>query len=297
MLGHKKKSPLTDPLAQERDAKPAASSAVAGYMKTLLVLHGAIGAAVQMGPLADALRAHYHVHVLDFSGHGGRVIGDAPFSIELFARDVLSYMEFHGLARVSVFGYSMGGYVGMYLARHHADRVERVMTLATKYWWDEAVAAKEVLMLNPDKIVAKLPVYAGTLMQRHEPQDWKQALHKTADMMLAMGAHNPLSMDDYAQIDKPCLILMGDRDKMVTLEETLQVYKAVPGAQLGILPGVPHPIEQVLHVLVEKLLGLQGWYGGKCGIVLQAVFEIIDCFVGDSQLRFFVGAGRYADVL
>lgn len=216
-----------------------------GYMKTLLVLHGAIGAAVQMGPLADALRAHYDVHVLDFSGHGGRVIGDAPFSIELFARDVLSYMEFHGLARVSVFGYSMGGYVGMYLARHHADRVERVMTLATKYWWDEIVAAKEVQMLNPDKIEVKLPAYAGTLMQRHEPQDWKQVLHKTAEMMLAMGAHNPLSMDDYALIDKPCLILMGDRDKMVTLDETLQVYKAVPGAQLGILPGVPHPIEQV----------------------------------------------------
>jgi len=214
-------------------------------MKTLLLLHGAIGAAEQLEPLKEILSTHYDVHVLDFSGHGGKVLGAVPFSIELFANDVLSYMEFHGLECVSVFGYSMGGYVAMYLARHYANKIERVMTLATKYLWDEAVAAKEVMMLNPDKLELKLPVFAAALCKRHEPQDWKVILHKTAEMMLSMGAHNPLSKDDYTMINCPCLILMGDRDKMVTLDETLNVYKAVPGAQLGILPGVPHPIEQV----------------------------------------------------
>lgn len=214
-------------------------------MKTILLLHGAIGAAEQLRPITEILSPHYDVHLLNFSGHGGRVLGAVPFSIELFANDVLSYMEFHGLQRVTVFGYSMGGYVGMYMARHYADKIERVITLATKYLWDVAIAAKEVMMLNPDKIEMKLPMYAATLHKRHEPQDWKEVLNKTAEMMLTMGNNNTMSIDDFAMIDKPCLILMGDRDKMVTLDETINIYKAVPGAQLGILPGVPHPIEQV----------------------------------------------------
>ena len=40
-------------------------------MKTILLLHGAIGAADQLQPLAQVLAAHYNVHTLSFSGHGG----------------------------------------------------------------------------------------------------------------------------------------------------------------------------------------------------------------------------------
>ena len=39
--------------------------------------------------------------------------------------------------------------------------------------------------------------------------------------------------------------MLGDRDKMVTLDETVEVYKNLPQAQLAILPNTPHPIEKV----------------------------------------------------
>jgi hypothetical protein len=39
--------------------------------------------------------------------------------------------------------------------------------------------------------------------------------------------------------------MLGDRDKMVTLEETVTVYKNLLNAQLCILPNTPHPLEQV----------------------------------------------------
>jgi hypothetical protein len=50
------------------------------------------------------------------------------------------------------------------------------------------------------------------------------------------------------------MILLGDRDKMVTLEETASVYKALPSAQMCILPATQHPIEQVNNDLLTFIL-------------------------------------------
>lgn len=214
-------------------------------METLLLLHGAIGAADHLQPLAAALAPHFSVHTLSFSGHGGNPLPDADFSIPLFAADVLTYMQQHELEQVSILGYSMGGYVAMYLAKHHPGKINKVLTLATKYLWTEEIAAREIQMLQPEKISQKLPAYAATLATRHAPADWALVLQKTAAMMVSLGSSPTLSLSDYATISTPSLLLLGDRDKMVSLDETVAVYKALPNAQLGILPGTAHPIEQV----------------------------------------------------
>lgn len=214
-------------------------------MQTLLILHGAIGASEQFIPLADKLRADNIVLTLDFSGHGGMAYTEEPFSIKLFAEDVLSLLDDEGIGKVSIFGYSMGGYVAMYLAKHHPERVHKIVTLATKFRWDEETAAKEIKMLNADKIAEKLPAFAETLAKRHALNDWKEVLRKTSDMLIAMGKSNPLSLADYEDIAHECMILIGDRDKMITLDETINVYKALPNARMGMLPDTHHPIEQV----------------------------------------------------
>lgn len=227
-------------------------------MQPLLLLHGAIGASDQHLPLAHKLEDTFQTHLPDFSGHGGAPLKDAPFSIELFAADVLQFMSDKKMEQVSIFGYSMGGYVGMYLAKHYPEKINKVITLATKFHWDAKIAAKEVLMLNPGKIQQKLPAFAETLGKRHAPNDWKEVLAKTAEMMIALGNDNPLKPEDYASIKTPAMILIGDRDKMVTLEETVAVYKNLPNAQLGILPNTPHPIEQVdmslLAFIIQRFL-------------------------------------------
>jgi pimeloyl-ACP methyl ester carboxylesterase len=212
--------------------------------KHLLLLHGAIGAKDQLMPLADNLRDSFEVHTPDFGGHGGAPFNEQPLSIALFASEVLKYMDAYQLTNASVFGYSMGGYVGMYLAKHYPERITKLATLATKYHWDEAIAAREIQMLNPEKIAQKLPAFAKSLQQRHAPNDWKVLLQKTAAMMVGLGADNTLKAADYASITTPALILLGDRDKMVSLEESVAVYKALPNAQMGMLPATQHPIEQ-----------------------------------------------------
>jgi pimeloyl-ACP methyl ester carboxylesterase len=227
-------------------------------MQALLLLHGAIGAADQLQPLAGKIQG-YQTFSFNFSGHGGRGFPAGDLSIKLFAEEVAAFIDEQKLERVHIFGYSMGGYVAMYLAKHHPEKLNKIATLATKFHWDEPTVAKEIQMLDAGKIEAKVPAFAKALQERHNPNDWKEVLGRTATMLLGMGRDNPLKPGDYTGIEVPSLIMLGDRDKMVTLDETLEVYKAMPNAQMAILPNTHHPIEQsntdALAFLLQQFFG------------------------------------------
>ncbi|MBK7375166.1 MAG: alpha/beta fold hydrolase [Chitinophagaceae bacterium] len=214
-------------------------------MQQLLLLHGAIGSMDQFHDLREELKEQYTVHSMNFCGHGGRALPDENFSIRMFADEVLDHLVKKNIDTINIFGYSMGGYVGMYLAKYHPSRINKLITLATKFHWDEATAERETKMLDPEKIKEKLPSFAETLKTRHQPQDWKQLLNKTAQLLTEMGLNNPLKLSGYGSIETPVKLMLGDRDKMVSPEETRQVFNTLPNAQLCIIPGTPHPIELV----------------------------------------------------
>ena len=221
----------------------------------LLFLHGAIGAGDQMRLLANELSFGNVVYTPDFYGHGNRPAEGKSFSIPHFAEDILLYMRQNNIDKISIVGYSMGGYVALYLAKHHPEKIDKIVTLATKFNWDNEIAAKEVKMLDPDKIAQKLPHFAQSLSNRHTANDWKLVLAKTAEMMVMMGNKNPLTLSDYESIANKVLITIGDRDKMVRLDETLEVYKNLINAQLCVLPDTGHPIEQLDVKLAAEVIG------------------------------------------
>ncbi|MBO9631934.1 MAG: alpha/beta fold hydrolase [Chitinophagaceae bacterium] len=228
-------------------------------MQSIVLLHGAIGAASQLQTLANALSGRYAVHTINFTGHGGTPMPEGPFSMELFAGQVLDYLEQHQLQSPIVFGYSMGGYVGMYIARHHPGKISRLITLATKWQWDEAIAAKQQRLFDAALILEKSPAFAQQLEKMHAPNDWKELLSRTGAMLTALGASNTLSMEDYPQVQTPSLIMQGDKDRMVSLEETLAVYRALPAGSLCILPDTNHPLESAdLRWLVSLISGDRG---------------------------------------
>ncbi|MBK7309184.1 MAG: alpha/beta hydrolase [Chitinophagaceae bacterium] len=228
-------------------------------MQQILLLHGAIGAADQFSLLQEELADSFTVHSLNFSGHGSSPFVAASFSIELFASEVIEFLDKQEIKSINIVGYSMGGYIAMYLATHHPERINKIITLATKFRWDETIALHETKMLNAGKIEEKLPDFASALQKRHAPNNWKTVLEKTAAMLIEMGKDNPLKPGDYLAIQHPVLLMLGDRDKMVTLDETVEVYKNLPMAQLAILPDTAHPIEMVnqarLALEIRSFLG------------------------------------------
>lgn len=196
------------------------------------------------------------MHRPAFAGHAG-VQASGPMRIAQMAAQIADYITAHHLAPARIFGYSMGGYVGLHLARHRPELVAKLATLATKLDWRPEVAEKEARMLDADKIIAKVPAYAEVLRERHAPLDWRAVLAATAEMMIQLGQQPALTAADWAQITTHVHMCVGDQDNMVSIAETEAVQQAIPGAQLQVLAGVQHPIERVpLAMLLDLVAGL-----------------------------------------
>ncbi|OWY20253.1 alpha/beta hydrolase [Sphingobacteriales bacterium UPWRP_1] len=210
----------------------------------VILLHGALGSAEQMQPLANLLSAQYQVFTLNFEGHGGAPLTGEQFAIPGFANQVHEFIAAQCLEKVNIFGYSMGGYVGLYLAKQYPEKVAKVATFATKFRWNPGSAAKEAEMLDAGKIEEKVPQFARKLQQVHGEQ-WKQVLELTAAMILNLGAQPDLPIEEIANITVPVLLGLGDSDNMVSLEETGSAYRVLPAGQLMVFPNTPHPFEKV----------------------------------------------------
>jgi pimeloyl-ACP methyl ester carboxylesterase len=225
--------------------------------KPLLLLHGALGASGQFVELARLLEeSHgFDVATLDFPGHGGSPVMEEPFSIAGFASYLAEWIEENGKGGIDIFGYSMGGYVALHLALERPELVGRIFTLATKFAWDPATSAREVKMLDPDAIEAKVPKFAEQLKSRHAPADWRAVLAKTAQMMLNLGDRRELPIESLAGVGNHVTIGIGDRDQMVSMEESLAAYRALPNGRFIAMPGTPHPIEKVSPVRLARELG------------------------------------------
>jgi len=211
----------------------------------LLLLHGALGAGDQFSALLPLLGMIGKVHTPDFEGHGQAESVDRPFRAEYFVENIIRYLEDNDLSVVDIFGYSMGGFVGLCLARLYSDRVRRIFTFATKFHWTPDTAAREASYLDPDILLQKAPEFAHALEIRHSRCGWKTVLAKTKEMTLRLCRESLLSEADFRLISQPARLTMGDRDKMVSLEETIATFRLLPNAQLQIFPATPHPIEQV----------------------------------------------------
>lgn len=211
---------------------------------SLILLHGALGAASQFTPWLPLLESHFTIHTLDLEGHGERPSTRREFAIDHFAENLEALIVEKGLAPASVFGYSMGGYVALYLAAEKPELVDSVFTFASKVQWDPEIAAREVKMLNPEKIKEKVPRFAQMLEKRHSGNNWESVLHETAGLMFGLGQNN-LIAERYAKVKARVRIGLGDRDSMVGLEETVQAQNSIDGAELLVLPGTPHPLEKI----------------------------------------------------
>ena len=221
-------------------------------MKNIILLHGAIGAASQFEPLKALLKEKYNVFTFNFSGHG-KMPFQTNFGIEQFALELDNFIVAHNLVQPTIFGYSMGGYVALYLAYIKPDLLGNIITLGTKWKWTPQIAQQEIKMLDAKTIAEKVPKYADVLMTRHG-DDWEKILQKTADMMLKLGERNILDEVVFSTIQQKVLIGLADNDTMVTLNETTTVFKQLKNANMFMLPASKHPIEMVNTPLLAKII-------------------------------------------
>jgi esterase len=182
--------------------------------------------------------------IVELEGHGATPLRNRPLRIESFAAAVLEAMDDASVSQADVFGYSMGGYVALYLAATSPDRVRRVATLATKLEWTPEIAARECSMLDAATIRAKVPKFAAALEARHTALGWEALLTKTAELLRGLGAAPLITDDLLAAIRHPARVAVGDRDATVTIDECVAAVRRIPNGELEVLPRTPHPFEK-----------------------------------------------------
>jgi pimeloyl-ACP methyl ester carboxylesterase len=72
--------------------------------------------------------------------------------------------------------------------------------------------------------------------------------------MTQLGAQPVVDASLLAKIQQPTRLMVGDRDTVVSIDETLSAVQGMPRAQLAVLPGSPHPFEQLHLALVASLV-------------------------------------------
>lgn len=220
---------------------------------TLLMLHGALGTKDFCLPLLPHLTAHFEVFRLDFRGHGEDIWNGETLSIELFATQILSFLQANQIEKPFVFAYSMGGYTAMYLEKKYPHTFAGIITYGTIYNWNPENAKRQVAQMNWEKIQQKVPHFAQAMQQIHGEKAGN-LFSVLGNMLLAMGENPLLASEDFAKITIPVCVGVGDKDNNVSLDETIEVYKNLTKGSLFVLPNTPHAFEKVDIEVISNII-------------------------------------------
>ncbi|GAA1757183.1 3-oxoadipate enol-lactonase [Luedemannella helvata] len=116
----------------------------------VLLLGGSLGSDVSLWAApARALSQRYRIVRFDHRGHGLSPVPSGDYEIADLGRDVLALLDHLGVPRAHYAGLSLGGMVGMWLAAHAPERVDRLALACTaaflppaQGWLDRASAVR-----------------------------------------------------------------------------------------------------------------------------------------------------------
>jgi 3-oxoadipate enol-lactonase len=223
-----------------------------GSGKPVLLLHGNPNPPHHLEPLARALAPSRHVLLLHLPGYGPSESPVGPPSTTALVDGIVEELQRRQVGRLSVFGFSLGGYLALALAADPRVEVSRVFALAPfVHYTDEerervaglAAAVRAGADLSDTVLSAILP--ADLARDRPdlaaEVRSWSRAC-SGAD--LAWHVEAALGAEDLVPrlrgLRLPVTLRVGDRDSVVSLEKVERVVRAMPLSELQIVPGVGH---------------------------------------------------------
>jgi pimeloyl-ACP methyl ester carboxylesterase len=224
---------------------------------TVLLLHGWTASAdLNFFAAYASLAESYRVIALDLRGHGRGMRSMEPFSLEDCADDAAALLEQLGAGRVIVVGYSMGGPVGLLLARRHREQVAAVVMQATALEWRRAVRERAVWRLLPvldlslrfgvgsvfAERVLRQAVKEAPELTDYRP--WLAAESRRATARDLVAAGRALSRYDARpwadQLDVPAAMLVTTHDRLVRPAKQRELAKALRASVLEI--GADHDL-------------------------------------------------------
>ena len=217
-----------------------------GDGRPLLLLHG--GANSIPDTWIPLFASHFRVIAPEQMGHGRTAdLDDRAFHYHDMAEDTVELMRKLEIESAAIVGYSDGGIIGLDLAIHHPERVTRLAVTGVNARTDGYTSENQEWIRNFDPTGEPVPESYAALSPDGAAH-WPVVLGR----MKPMWAEEPSFTDsDLQSMTTPTLLVIGDRD-IVTPEHAVEMFRAIPDAELCVVPNTGHgamPAETILTFL------------------------------------------------
>ncbi|ASN21582.1 alpha/beta fold hydrolase [Arthrobacter sp. YN] len=220
-----------------------------GEGEPMLLIAGQATSMDGWGPTAELLSRSYRVIRFDHRGIGRSGKGDAErYTTRLLAEDAAVVLKAASADLAHVYGHSMGGRIGQWLAIDHPQKVRTLILAATSggIWLDASA--------QPEKAVLEALV-SGDMSRLEElffDAEWVRAHPEATHTFFnsrasawAKARHFRASREHDAwsnlnAIQAPTLILHGTKDALTPLPNALLLREHIRGSVLVRVPGAGH---------------------------------------------------------
>lgn len=221
----------------------------------VLFLHGLGWDNALWWPFVERYLDRFDVICPDTRGHGASGKPPGPYSIALFAEDMLGLLDALGLARVAVVGLSQGGMTAQVMATRAPQRVAALAAVATSGRMDpaasanmedrirasreagpEAAARIAARSIFSDAFLARMPGYLDAFIA------WRVAMDAAAQEAAMRAGTGYDVLPDLPKLRMPVLVVAGAVDRLIPPAASRAIAGAAPGAQYVEIPESGHMI-------------------------------------------------------
>jgi pimeloyl-ACP methyl ester carboxylesterase len=228
-----------------------------GSGSIILFVHGWNGSGYLWHMNLEGLSGSFRPIALDLPGHGDSELPpDFSFTMEGYSAFIEQFCDALHLTDITLAGHSFGGSIAMYYAVHHPGKASRLVLIDSPStskvlpWPLRLPFLKRLLAVyQPLRGRRSYRRMLTSSVQHPEnlPADWLEGavtqaskVDKTALIRTTMLIRNMDLEDELARIDLPVLVLWGDNDCSVKLDEAYHLQDSLADVRLEILPDCNH---------------------------------------------------------
>ena len=213
----------------------------------LVLLHGGLVDARFFAPNLAPLSERFHVYTPERRGHGHTPDVEGPITYQLMADDTIAFLEQVVAGPADLVGHSDGAVIAMLVAMQRPELVNRLVMISGGY--NKSGETMPDMELDVDQVVPFLGPAYGEVSPDGEAH-FPVVAAKVAE--LARTEPN-LDVSELAQVRQRTLVMFAD-DDLMTLSHAVQMYDALPDAELAVVPGTSHFLTQEKPHLVNAIV-------------------------------------------
>jgi pimeloyl-ACP methyl ester carboxylesterase len=218
-----------------------------GAGQPLVVLHGGLVDARFFEPNLAPLAERFHVYTPERRGHGHTPDVPGPITYQLMADDTIAFLETVVGEAADVVGHSDGSFVAMLVAMQRPELVNRLVMISGGF--NKSGEAMPDMEWNVDQLAEFLgPAYGEV------SPDGADHFKVVATKIGEMAAVEPnLQAVELSKVTHRSLVMFSD-DDLMTMTHAVEMYDALPNAELAVVPGTSHFLTQEKPHLVNAIV-------------------------------------------